>query len=403
VILEWIADIFAIALERFELERQLQHAIKMEAIGTLSAGIAHDFNNILSVIMGFAELAKRQSKEQQPLQEGLEEIILACNRAKSLVDQLLTFSRKKSGEQGKVILSEVVKEVESFLRHTLPSSITLEVSISTCCLQVMGDAGQLHQLLLNLCTNARQAIGEVSGRIALALQHASLGVTEAQMAGVPPGEYACLQVQDSGVGMSKEVLEHIFEPFYTTKEVGKGTGLGLSVVHGIVSGHRGAIRVESVLGTGSLFAIYLPLLAIHAENSLALGGQQAVSEASGRVLVVDDEVQILTIYERMLTMIGYEVVAVSDAQEALRRFVAQPEQFAALVTDQVMPGMSGVELAARIKAVRPQLPIVLCTGLGGGGFGEEERFRCVDVLLRKPVPLSILRNELAKLGKRITV
>ncbi|WP_130472112.1 PAS domain S-box protein [Candidatus Magnetaquicoccus inordinatus] len=401
VIMAGVADIFAIALERFALERQLQQAIKMEAIGTLSAGIAHDFNNILGIIMGFAELAQRKSKEHKRVKESLEEILLASTRAKSLVDQLLTFSRKKSGEHGRVLLSAIVKEVESFLRHTIPPTILLEVAIGEGGFPVQGDAGQLHQLLLNLCSNARQAMRGEHGRIAVRVQRAVLNWEEAHALALPEGEYACLQVQDSGVGMSKEVVEHIFEPFFTTKEIGKGTGLGLSVVHGIVTGHHGAIHVQSTPGQGSLFAVYLPMLQEDKALQQPFAGKSGAQHAgSGRILVVDDEVQIVTIYEQLLTIAGYEVVAVSDALEALHLVVAQPDRFTAIITDQAMPGMSGVELAARIKALAATLPILLCTGLGETSLADSEQLRCVDAVLHKPVPLSVLRAALDKLLQR---
>ncbi|MBF0184492.1 MAG: PAS domain S-box protein [Magnetococcales bacterium] len=396
-ILTWIADIFAIAWDRFELERQLQHAIKMEAIGTLSAGIAHDFNNILGIILGYAELAQRKNKEPDEIYACLGEIRQAGDRAKGLVDQLLMFSRKKNGEHGRVVLAAIMREVEGFLRHSIPPSIHVNMRIRDNTLSIMGDAGQMNQLLLNLCTNAWQAIRAEQGRITVTLDRVTLNREEGQNLALPSGHYACLQVQDSGEGMCQEVLEHIFEPFYTTKDIGKGTGLGLSVVHGIVSGHHGAIHVESFPGKGSLFMVYLPLLV---EEGYGTDPQQEVAvcaSGAGQLLVVDDEEQILKIYEQMLTTAGYQVTAVGDAQSALLHLSRQPSAYAALITDQAMPGISGLELAARVKSMRADLPVLLCTGMGSGTIPEKERARFTDAVLYKPVPLATLGTVLQEL------
>ncbi|MBF0260844.1 MAG: PAS domain S-box protein [Magnetococcales bacterium] len=397
--LVWVGDLFAIALERFELERQLQHAQKMEAIGTLSAGIAHDFNNILGIMLGFTELAQLRLDDRERVRQSLDGILIAGSRAKGLVDQLLTFSRDKGGEKGVVQLATIVKEVKRLLQHTVPQTVTLEIDIRNPEVTVMGDPTQLHQLLLNLCTNAIQALNDARGRIDITLERV-LPVGEAgRNLGLAAGAYARLQVSDNGAGIPQEILEHIFEPFFTTKGVGKGTGLGLSVVHGIVTGHGGAIHVESRMGQGSLFSVYLPV-AGEVREFLSEGTHSAAEpqpSLHGKLLIVDDEAQLLTIQEQMLVGAGFDVVCCTSPDQALARYADQPDHYVALITDNAMPGMTGIELASRIKAHGTHLPVVLCTGMGDGGHWGSSPPDHVDIVLQKPTPLRKLLEVLSEL------
>ncbi|NGZ28939.1 MAG: GAF domain-containing protein [Magnetococcales bacterium] len=386
-----VADLFAIALERVYLERQLRHAGKMEAIGTLSAGIAHDFNNILAIILGYVDLAFFHKPSQQ-VHGYLEEISTAGNRAKDLVDQLLTFSRSGESPQQPLLMAPLVKEVSKFIRASMLPSIELETRFEDDGMTVFGNASQLHQLLMNLCTNARQAILGDRGRITIALERVKN--TPDKTGPVPVGDYLLLQVGDSGQGIHPDALEHIFDPFFTTKEVGQGTGLGLSVVHGIVVNHGGKIMVESTSGVGSIFRVYLPLMQDNSAGSPAESRSKPLLQGGGTLLVVDDESQLLSIYRRMLPMLGYGVVAASDGDEGLRLFRESPHRFVAVVTDHAMPNITGVELAQQVKGTRPHMPVVLCTGLDKANYQNALEKKWVDLILSKPVSCRRLAEEL---------
>ncbi|MBF0273132.1 MAG: PAS domain-containing protein [Magnetococcales bacterium] len=399
VALERIGSLLAIVLERVKLERQLRHAGKLEAIGTLSAGIAHDFNNILGVILGYTELALHSVSEQDRIHGFLQEIFTASVRAKALVDQLLTFSRKSESPRQPVLLPVLVREVIKFFRASVPSTIAIEARIDSDDMMVHGNADQIHQLLMNLCTNARQAIPHDQGMIRISLERIQVATGGSEI-NLAEGEYAQLQVQDTGTGMSSEILDHIFDPFFTTKEVGKGTGLGLSVVHGIVTNHGGTIRVTSTPGTGSLFWVYLPLLSRHTQMDWVVDDTTALHQGAGTLLVVDDEPQLLLIYRELLSRLGYEVITENGAQEALRTFATNPERFSALITDYSMPQMTGVEMAHQVKAIRPDVPILLCTGLGSDTFQTEDQDTAIDVILHKPISIGHFSEVLDTLIKR---
>ncbi|MBF0613064.1 MAG: PAS domain-containing protein, partial [Magnetococcales bacterium] len=396
LVLEHIASLLAIVLTRIKLERQLRHAGKLEAIGTLTAGISHDFNNIIGIILGYSEIAIRTVSQQDRLHGFLQEISTAALRAKGLVDQLLTFSHKKESARQALLLPLLVKEVSKFFRGSVPSSIEIETRIISGDVMINGNADQIYQLLMNLCTNARQAIPHDQGLIRISLQREQVTVGETGI-NLAPGDYALLQVQDTGTGMSPEILEHIFDPFFTTKDIGKGTGLGLSVVHGIVTNHGGAIRAESTPGIGSLFYVYLPLLAEDVTMDLVVDAAPLLHRGDGTILVVDDEPQLLAIYQELLSSLGYEVLTKSGAPEALRAFSEHPDRFSALVTDYAMPQMTGVELANKVKAIRPKVPVLLCTGLGSDAFHAPGQDAAIDIVLHKPVPVSRFSEILARL------
>ncbi|MEO5347097.1 MAG: ATP-binding protein [Magnetococcus sp. YQC-9] len=394
--MERIASLLAVALERVKLERQLRHAGKLEAIGTLSAGIAHDFNNILGIILGFSEIALRNISPQDRVYGFLQEIVTAGIRAKGLVDQLLTFSRKSDSPRQPLLLSVLVKEVAKFFRASVPSSIDIDTRVEKGDLVVKGNTDQIHQLLMNLCSNALQAIPHEQGMIRISLERVQVAEGEPGI-NLAAGNYALLQVQDTGTGMPPEILEHIFEPFFTTKDIGKGTGLGLSVVHGIVTNHGGAINVTSTPETGSVFRVWLPLLAKGVTMDLALDSAPPLHRGTGTLLVVDDEPQLLSIYQESLSSLGYEVISKTGAPDALRVFAANPDHFSALVTDYAMPQMTGVELAHKVKEIRPEVPVLLCTGLGSDGFQATAQDAVIDIVLHKPVPVWRFSEILAKL------
>ncbi|GAB0058827.1 Sensor histidine kinase RcsC [Candidatus Magnetaquicoccaceae bacterium FCR-1] len=392
--LERIADLLAIALDRVKLEGQLLHASRMEAIGTLGAGIAHDFNNILGIILGFAELGQIKSADPAGVSHCLGEIAIAGNRAKGLVDQLLTFSRGNPVGRATLKLARIVREVSQFLRISVPSSIAIITDIQAEEMMIHGDGNQIHQMLLNLGTNARQAILGDRGRITFTLDQVDLTEGPLPIKALTPGHYARIQVRDTGNGIPQEVIGQIFDPFFTTKEVGKGTGLGLAVVHGIATSHGGAVTVESEWGKGCLFQLFLPMIDPARAEPEYLTEILVPIAGRGTLLIVDDEPQLLSLLEGMLSGLGYRVQPETDPYQALANFAAHADRFQAVITDYAMPGMTGVELATRIRAIRPDLPVILLTGMDSGAMQEDPERRVIDRIVYKPTPIRPLSEAL---------
>ncbi len=349
--------------QEMELAAQLRQAQKMEAIGTLAGGIAHDFNNILGAIIGFAELALEDMPEPTVTRKCIEEVRNAGRRAAELVHQILTFSRQTEQERRPVLIQPVLKEAVKLLRGTLPATIMIQQEIDPECGRIMADPTQVHQVIINLCTNAYHAMRERGGVLTVAYRELEVGPGGPERGpGGAPGTYACLTVSDTGKGMSKATLERIFEPYFTTKPPGEGTGMGLSIVHGIVRGHQGFITAQSVPGEGSAFDVYFPLFQREqaAETPTADGlAQRARGE---RVLFVDDEESLALLARISLERMGYRVASYTKSLEALEQFETDPARFDVVVTDQTMPDMTGEALAARMRARRPDIPIILCTG-----------------------------------------
>ena len=342
---------------QINLEQQLRHSQKMEAVGTLAGGIAHDFNNVLTPIMGYAEImrlmARQEGGEESPSQQYVSEILKAAKRAKNLVEQILTFSRSREQKELPQYLHPIIKEVLKLMRVTLPASINIQQEISTECGKVSIDPVQLHQILINLCTNSAQAIGDKQGELSVRLAMAE-GFEEGE-------EWVELSVADSGCGMDKAVQERIFDPYFTTKEKSQGTGMGLAMVHGIVSRWCGKIEVESEPGQGTLFRLYFPLVEM---ESQAVVGEGALAGLGGdeHILVVDDEEQVVKVTGELLETLGYQVTGCSSAREALLKFSADPHEFDLLVTDLTMPYLTGMELCEEARRRRRDFPVVLCTG-----------------------------------------
>ncbi|HZJ52843.1 MAG TPA: ATP-binding protein [Myxococcaceae bacterium] len=339
---------------RAQLEVQLRQSQKREAIGTLASGIAHDFNNVLTAIMGQAQLLRDEGEGQT--QARATEILQAGGRARDVVRQLLTFARSTGQEHRPVRLQQVIGEALQLMRASIPASVQLEAAIDSGTAMVMADQGQMHQVVINLVTNASVAVQGRTGTIGVYL--GNLPVSGGP--GASPG-LVRLRVTDDGVGMTPEVLERIFEPFFTTRPLGEGTGLGLAVVQGIVQDHGGQIFVRTVPGKGTTFDVELPAAGVERpETAPALG--VALPGAGERLLVVDDEPVIARVVSEQLRRLGYEVTSVNDPEEALELIAEDPEDFDLLLTDLQMPRMDGVELAARAARLRPQLPVVLSTG-----------------------------------------
>jgi signal transduction histidine kinase/ActR/RegA family two-component response regulator len=345
-----------------ESERQMQQVLKLQAIGTLAGGIAHDFNNILFPIIGYTEITMDDVPADSPSRRNLEEILKAANRARELVQQILTFSRQNGRERKPIRVQAIVGEALRLLRASIPKTIDIRCDLDEDCNAIMGDPTQIHQVIMNLCTNAYQAMQETGGTLEIRLEQTQIGYEETvRRAGIKMGPHLLLTVRDEGVGMEPAVMDRIFEPYYTTKEPGKGTGLGLSVIHGIVKNHGGFITVESTAGKGSVFHVHLPTLD-DVEADIEKTASGAKSGDNERILLLDDEPQIVAMEKKLLEKLGYRVTARTSSVEALETFARQPDQFDLVITDMTMPNMTGDQLARSIWDIRPGVPVILCTG-----------------------------------------
>ena len=385
---------------RRSLEDQLQQRRKLEALGTLAGGVAHDFNNLLSVILGNVDMARFCEPLPDAASDALDEIQKASQRARDIVRQILLFSRQLSQKREAVDTGSVVKEVVGSLRSTIPASIRIEAELDACA-PVLADVTQIHQVISNLINNAAQAIRGHRGLIVVRLR--SVQVTEAEARGInglKPGSFARLSITDNGAGMDDTTLRRIFEPFFTTKPVGQGTGLGLAVVHGIVEAHGGSVAVESKLGSGTTFTIYLPVMTEIPPAAPASVNAPRAEMALGHgqnILLVDDETAVLNLAKSMLVRFGYTVEAFSDAQAAAELFESDPQRFAVVVTDLTMPVMNGLALAKRIRARDARTPIVLTSGMAAAVDEESAAAHGVSRILAKPYRLTELAVTLAQL------
>ncbi|WP_144006876.1 ATP-binding protein, partial [Pelomonas sp. KK5] len=355
--------------ERAQLEAQLRQAQHLEALGTLAGGIAHDFNNILGAILGHGEMAQRDAPEGSPLRRHIDRVMQGGERARLLVRRILDFSRSSLRERVRVPLQPAVEEALALLAPNLPPQVQLETALAGAGAAIQGDPTQIHQLVANLCTNAVGAMLPQGGRLGVTLERSLLRqgcrLSHGQ---VEAGAWACLAVSDSGTGITPEVLVRMFDPFFSTKRVGEGTGLGLSVVHSIVADLGGAIDVQTTAGRGSRFALWLPLADDGDAADIAARDSACETPPQGRgqvVMVVDDEAALLEATEDMLAQLGYEPVGFASAAAALAQFEADPQRWDALLSDESMPELAGTELAARARALRPELPVIIVSGYGG--------------------------------------
>ena len=384
--------------ERRRLEEQLRQSQKMEAIGTLAGGIAHDFNNILTAIIGNAEMALYKVPEDDRVQHNLEQVLKAGNRARDLVRQILTFSRQSEHVRKPLGISLIVKEALKLLRASLPTTIEIRQDIQAESAMVHADPTQIHQVLMNLCTNASYAMREKGGVLKVSLRKLDTNsYPRIRNLELPAGPCVELTVSDTGAGMDSTTVERIFDPFFTTKGPGEGTGMGLAMVHGTVKSHGGAITVESELGKGSSFHIYFPVVYSLAaeepqESTLLPEGRDL-----GRILLVDDEDLILNTGQQMLEYLGYEVVTKKSSLDALKTFQLQPDRFSLVITDQTMPKMTGAELAKEMLRIRPEVPIILCTGFSEVMDQETAKSIGIREFVMKPFVFS----ELAGLARKL--
>lgn len=362
------------------LEKQLHQAMKMEALGTLAGGIAHDFNNILAAMIGYSEIARERLEHEHPARKAIEHVLAGGDRAVDLVRQILTFSRRESQGQFKVFkLQYIVKEIIKLLGPSLPATITLKHQIDPSCRSIMADPGQIYQVVMNLCTNARQSIGEEHGRILIRLTE----IKEESVREGEPAGYLDLEVTDTGCGIPKSHLEKIFDPFFTTKEKGQGTGLGLAVVHGIVKKHQGEIQVSSEEGIGTTFHVYLRV------DGSAESEQRktpvTIKGNSERIMVVEDESGLVAVLKTILETNGYKVTTFTDSLEAVAAFRASPDCCDLVLTDMQMPRMTGAELSREMLALRPDLPIIMLTGHGDTFDSERARQLGIKEYALKPL------------------
>ena len=345
---------------REKVEEQLLQTQKLESVGTLTGGIAHDFNNMLGAIVINSEMALLGLPVGSGIHNNLDLILKSAIRGRDLVRQMLLFSRKSEKKQEVISLIPLIKETFKLLRSSLPATIQMKLLQETEFDTVYGDPSQIQQVVMNLCTNAAHAMRGKTGVIDISLQATTLGLMDLPEADMEPGEYVILSVKDTGSGMDAEVKKRIFEPFFTTKSVGEGTGLGLSVVYGIVKGHRGNITVYSEPGKGSIFRVYLPKVdTASVEEAEVL---KPLPRGKERILFVDDEEIIVNSVRNMLEHLGYKVTTLMDSEEALKLFSANPWQFDLVMSDQTMPFMTGEDLGREMMRIRPDIPIVLCTG-----------------------------------------
>jgi len=377
--------------ERRQLEDQLRQSQKMEAVGRLAGGVAHDFNNLLTVISGYGHMILRDLPGEDPLQGCVEEVLKAASRATSLTNQLLAFSRRQVIQPKVLDLNALVANMDRMLRRVIGEHIELETVLSPGLGSVRADAGQLEQVIINLAVNARDAMAE-GGKLSIRTSNVEVARSSRLHADVRPGSYVSLTVSDTGKGMDAEIMVHLFEPFYTSKETGKGTGLGLSTVYGIVKQSGGEIVVESKPGHGATFTIYLPRITDPAQIAPPLDAQPAVRAGTETILLVEDELGVRQLVCEMLQRLGYRILPAGSGTEAIRLFEQHRGSIDLLVTDVIMPQMSGRELALRLKLQQPSLKVLYISGYTDDMLAHHRVLESNVFLLQKP----FAPDELAK-------
>ena len=378
--------------ENTSLEQQLIQSQKMEAIGTLAGGIAHDFNNVLAAIMGYVELAMFDAPPGSKVLEELEQVLKATHRASELVRQILTFSRKTGQEREPLDPKPLVSEVLKLIRATLPTTIEIRQHLETDGAQLEANATQLHQVIMNLCTNAAHAMEESGGILEVRLDRRRLAGAAAGLSGVSPGRYMEIQISDTGHGIAPALKQRIFDPYFTTKAQGKGTGMGLAVARGIVQSHGGAIDVMSEPGKGTCFSVLLPISAAISDHSGV--DRQPLPKGAESVLFIDDEPVLVDMGVQMLKRLGYQVEGCDQALLALKLFQEDPYRFDLVISDTTMPNMTGDTLLSRMLALRPNLPTILCTGYSEQMTPEKTSNAGIAALLMKPLSINHLAHTL---------
>ena len=383
--------------ERQRLQAQLSQSQKMETIGTLAGGIAHDFNNILSAIFGYGEMVMHELPAESKAVHDIEQILVASRRAATLVQQILTLSRKSQHRLEPLEPYLIVKEALKMLRASLPTTIHIHEEIDTGCGMVLADPTNIHQIVINLCTNSLHAMENEEGTLSVRLCRKEMAGQALAERAVAAGEFVVLSVSDTGHGMDRQTMERIFDPYFTTKEVGKGTGLGLAVIHGIVEDYKGFIEVESEPGQGTTFHIYLPALERDKPAAVEAAQKEDLPMGNERILVVDDEEIIVRLLQSGLSRLGYEVVGKTDSREALALVRNEPDRFDLVITDQTMPNLTGANLAVEIFKIRPEMPLILCTGYSSVVSEESALALGIKAYLAKPVERKLLAQTVRRL------
>jgi signal transduction histidine kinase/CheY-like chemotaxis protein len=383
--------------EARQMQTKLASSEKFQALGQMASGVAHDFNNILSGIMGYAEMALYDISENSPARKSIEQVLKASNRAEDLVKQILAFSRQSESDQERrpIQIHHIVQEALKLTRASLPTTIDIHQDISTHGTTVLADPTQIHQIMMNFCTNAHHAMREKGGILEVSLVPVELDSIEVgDYPDLKPGSYLKLSIGDTGDGMDANTMQRIFDPYFTTKEKGVGIGMGLSVVHGIVKRHNGAIKVFSRLGEGSTFQVLLPR--IEKEIEYEAEALEPLSLGKERILFVDDEKALIDLGKQMLERLGYKVVSRTSSVEALEAFRSDPEKFDLVITDMTMPNMTGDKLAEEIMAIRPDTPIILCTGFSQLITEGQAKKMGIREFVMKPLVMSDLAKTIRK-------
>ena len=382
--------------EQKQLEKKLLQSEKLEAVGTLAGGIAHDFNNILTAILGYTEIS-RYTKDLSPeLDNNLQQISKAGNRAKELVAQILAFSRKAESKRSPILLGPVIKEALKLLRATIPTTVEVIDKICDSRKPVIADSMEIHRIIMNLCTNSFHAMKDERGTITVSLQAIHLPPKQiSQQMDMPSGNYLQLVVTDTGQGMNEKLMAKIFDPFFTTKEKGQGTGMGLSVVHGIVHECGGTITVDSKPGNGAVFTISFPVVEQKAEAG-SITNVVEPGKGTGKILFVDDEPAIRELGKRYLEFLGYTAVMAASGDEALVLFREDQDGFSAVITDQTMSGLPGNLLAEELMEIRSDIPVILCTGYSSAVSKNDAMQAGIKAYLTKPIAIQVLANTLEK-------
>ena len=372
--------------ENLDLQLQLQQAQKMEAVGTLAGGIAHDFNNILGAIMGYTEISLMQTPEDNDVRKNFEKILKASQRAKDLINQILAFSRQRPLDIQLSQLKPLVKEVLELLRASLPRTIDIVHRIAPDLYDIQADPTQIHQVLMNLCTNAAHAMEENGGKLTVILENVQLeNERDPKLWDLPPGQFVRLAVEDTGHGIPPDIMERIFDPYFTTKQMGKGTGMGLAVTHGIIKNCGGTITVESRLGEGTRFDIYLPgYVKEKGKNAQKI---KALPRGRERILYIDDEENLVEVMKGMLQSLGYRVTATMEPFDGLELLRSAPDAYDLVITDAAMPHMTGDRLAKELLSIRQDLPIIMCTGYSERVNSHNIESLGIRRLLMKPLAI----------------
>jgi CheY-like chemotaxis protein/anti-sigma regulatory factor (Ser/Thr protein kinase) len=355
----------------------------MEAIGTIAGGIAHDFNNVLYSIIGYTELTMDDVPDGSLAQSNLKEVLNGALRAKDMVKQILAFSRKADTAKKPIKVQSVVAEALKFLRTSIPSTIEIRRNIDADCGPILADSTQIHQVIMNLATNAYQAMLEKGGVLELTLMKEQIGSDDSGP-DLNAGTYLKLTVSDTGRGIDEAVMKKIFDPYFTTKGPGEGTGMGLAVAHGIVKDHGGDIKVYSKLGEGTTFSVYLPLIKSRPVEQKTATAELAPT-GTEHILFVDDEEYLVFMTQQILERLGYRVTSRTSSVEALEAFKAKPDEYDLVITDMTMPNMTGVELSARLKEIKPDIPIILCTGFSEMIDEDKAKNMGIKAYIMKPI------------------